>query len=70
MGTVDIGEVALAAGYDTHTAFSKAFKQHFDLAPTKRSATSAVRQLLHKFGHNFNTTLPKLAKQNKCSIIL
>ena len=28
MGAVDITEVALAAGYDTHAAFSKAFKQH------------------------------------------
>jgi AraC family transcriptional regulator len=27
MGAVDITEVALAAGYDTHAAFSKAFKQ-------------------------------------------
>lgn len=33
MGAVDIGEVALAAGYESHTAFSKAFKQHFGLSP-------------------------------------
>ena len=31
MGAVDITEVALAAGYDSHAAFSKAFKQQFGL---------------------------------------
>jgi AraC family transcriptional regulator len=35
MGAVDITEVALAAGYDTHAAFSKAFKQHFGLSPNE-----------------------------------
>ena len=34
MGAVDIGEVALAAGYGSHNAFSKAFKQHFGLSPS------------------------------------
>ena len=38
-GAVDITEVALAAGYDTHAAFSKAFKQCYGLTP------SAFRQL-------------------------
>ena len=33
MGAVDITEIALAAGYDTHAAFGKAFKQHFGLSP-------------------------------------
>lgn len=33
MGSVDIGEVALAGGYGNHNAFSKAFKQHFGLSP-------------------------------------
>ena len=33
MGAVDITEVALAAGYGTHAAFSKAFRQHFGLSP-------------------------------------
>ena len=35
MGAVDITEVALAAGYDTHAAFSKAFKQQFRLSPSE-----------------------------------
>lgn len=39
MGAVDIGEVALAAGFGSHNAFCKAFKQHFGLSP------SAFRQL-------------------------
>ncbi|WP_081752846.1 helix-turn-helix domain-containing protein [Kallotenue papyrolyticum] len=39
MGAVDITEVALAAGYQTHAAFGKAFKQQFGLSP------SAFRQL-------------------------
>ncbi len=49
MGAVDITEVALAAGYDTHAAFSKAFKQHFGLSPSEfrrldcRSATQILR---------------------------
>ena len=33
MGAVDITEVALAAGYQTHAAFSRAFKQRFGLSP-------------------------------------
>ncbi len=35
MGAVDITEVALAAGYDSHAAFSKAFKQQFGLRPSE-----------------------------------
>src|ERR1043165_2418700 len=35
MGAVDITEVALAAGYDTHAAFSKAFKQQFGFRPSE-----------------------------------
>ena len=50
MGAVDITEVALAAGYDTHAAFSKAFKQHFGLSPSEfrqldcRTATQILRK--------------------------
>jgi AraC family transcriptional regulator len=48
MGAVDITEVALAAGYDSHAAFSKAFKQQFGLSPSEfrqlgcRSATQLL----------------------------
>jgi AraC family transcriptional regulator len=35
MGAVDITEVALAAGYDTHAAFGKAFKRQFGLSPSE-----------------------------------
>ena len=35
MGAVDITEIALAAGYDTHAAFGKAFKQQFGLTPSE-----------------------------------
>jgi AraC family transcriptional regulator len=34
-GAVNITEVALAAGYDSHAAFGKAFKQHFGLSPSE-----------------------------------
>jgi AraC family transcriptional regulator len=50
MGAVDITEVALAAGYDTHAAFSKAFKQQFGLSPSEfrqldcRAATTLLRK--------------------------
>jgi len=39
MGAVDITEVALAAGYHTHAAFGKAFKQQYGFSP------SAFREL-------------------------
>ena len=34
LGAVNIAEVALAAGYESHTAFGKAFKQQFGLCPS------------------------------------
>jgi AraC family transcriptional regulator len=40
MGAVDISEVALAAGYDTHAAFGKAFKQQYGLSPSEFRALS------------------------------
>lgn len=48
MGASDIGEVALAAGYGSHNAFSKAFKQHFGLSPQAFRALGcyAATQLL------------------------
>ena len=50
MGAVDITEVALAAGYDSHAAFSKAFKQQFGLSPSefRQLGCSAATQLLKK----------------------
>jgi AraC family transcriptional regulator len=35
MGAVDITEVALAAEYETHAAFGKAFKQRYGLSPSQ-----------------------------------
>ena len=34
-GAVDITEVALAAGYSSHAAFGKAFKQQYGLSPSE-----------------------------------
>jgi AraC family transcriptional regulator len=50
MGAVDITEVALAAGYDTHAAFSKAFKQQFGMSPSefRQLGCWAATQLLRK----------------------
>jgi AraC family transcriptional regulator len=50
MGAVDITEVALAAGYDSHAAFGKAFKQHFGLSPSefRQLGCWAATQLLRK----------------------
>ena len=50
MGAIDITEVALAAGYDTHAAFGKAFKQQFGLSPSefRQLGCWAATQLLRK----------------------
>ena len=50
MGAVDITEVALAAGYDSHAAFSKAFRQQFGLSPSefRQLGCTAATQLLTK----------------------
>lgn len=50
MGAVDITEVALAAGYDTHAAFGKAFKQQFGLSPSafRRLDCRSATQILKK----------------------
>ncbi len=51
LGAVDISEVALAAGYDTHAAFGKAFKQQFGVSPSDfrrldwRIATQLLRSV-------------------------
>jgi AraC family transcriptional regulator len=50
MGAVDITEVALAAGFDSHAAFSKAFKQYFGLSPSEFRQLNcfAATELLRK----------------------
>ena len=42
LGAVNITEVALAAGYDSHAAFGKAFKQQFGLCPSDFRALSCL----------------------------
>jgi len=51
MGAVDITEVALAAGYDSHAAFSKAFKQQFGLSPRefRQLGCTTATQLLTEY---------------------
>lgn len=58
MGAVDITQVALAAGYDTHTAFSRAFKQQFGLSPSefRRLDCRTATQLLRKGIENEDKT--------------
>jgi AraC family transcriptional regulator len=48
MGAVDITEVALAAGYDTHAAFAKAFRRQFGLTPSefRQLSCNAATELL------------------------
>ena len=50
MGAVDITEVALAAGYKTHAAFGKAFKQQFGYSPSefRQLGCRAATQILRK----------------------
>jgi AraC family transcriptional regulator len=50
MGAVDITEVALTAGYDSHAAFSKAFKQQLGMSPRefRQLGCTAATQLLRK----------------------
>jgi AraC family transcriptional regulator len=50
MGAVDITQVALAAGYETHATFSKAFKQQYGLSPSqfRQLDCQSATQLLKK----------------------
>lgn len=49
-GASDITEVALAAGYATHAAFAKAFKQQYGLSPSefRELGCTAATELLRK----------------------
>jgi AraC family transcriptional regulator len=52
MGAVDITEVALFAGYETHAAFTRAFKQQYGLSPShfRHLDCWAATQLVHERG--------------------
>jgi AraC family transcriptional regulator len=52
MGAVDITEVALRAGYDTHASFTRAFKQQYGLSPSQFRDLDcwAATQTVHQRG--------------------
>jgi AraC family transcriptional regulator len=58
MGAVDITEVALAAGYDSYAAFSKAFKQQFGISPSEFRLLNcnAATQILRTYPKNRKIT--------------
>jgi AraC family transcriptional regulator len=45
MGAVDIMAVALAADYDSHAAFSKAFRKQFGMSPSEFRTLSCVSSI-------------------------
>lgn len=51
MGAVDIMQVALAAGYESHAAFGKAFKKQFGVSPSafRLLGCMAASALLRQF---------------------
>ena len=55
MGAVDITEVALAAGYESHAAFSRAFRQQYGVSPSgfrQLGCMAATQLLTHGKGWN------------------
>lgn len=58
MGAVDITEVALAAGFKTHSAFSKAFKRELGVSPRdfRHLGCAAATVLLRKGNQDANIT--------------
>lgn len=45
MGAVDIMEVALVAGYESHAAFSKAFRKQFGVSPNEFRRLNCIASL-------------------------
>jgi len=56
MGAVDIMAVALAAGYESHAAFSRAFKKQFGISPRafRSLGCASATTLLKKGSHHEN----------------
>ena len=54
MGAVDIMVVALAAGYESHTSFSKAFRKQFGISPSafRKLNCASATVLLKKGSHH------------------
>jgi AraC family transcriptional regulator len=52
MGAVDLTEVALRAGYETHAAFTRAFKQQYGLNPSdfRNLDCWAATRMVHERG--------------------
>jgi AraC family transcriptional regulator len=52
MGAVDITEVALCAGYETHAAFTRAFRQEYGLSPSQFRALDCweATRMVHERG--------------------
>jgi AraC family transcriptional regulator len=52
MGAVDITEVALSAGYETHAAFTRAFRQQYGLSPSQFRTLDcwAATKMVHERG--------------------
>ncbi|MCA9883830.1 MAG: helix-turn-helix transcriptional regulator [Anaerolineae bacterium] len=56
MGAIDIMEIALAAGYESHAAFSKAFKKQYGISPSdfRQLNCHEASSLLRKGSSNEN----------------
>jgi AraC family transcriptional regulator len=64
MQQVNITEIALAAGYETHAAFGKAFKQHFGISPSEfrqlnRAAPATILNERARFAQKTGTLQPQ-----------
>lgn len=65
MGAVDIMAVALAAGYESHAAFGKAFKRQFGVTPSAFrklhwiSSTALLREGLNRENYRHKCSSPR-----------